>query len=95
MNNSLKDTANPQKEIVSSQKVDKVGLQILKAFHGPNDTLRSPGGIARDTGLPLNEVNSYLEQHSKLFEKFPLKPGGTTLYSLKPAWLGTSSKSQK
>lgn len=63
---------------------DPVGSRILNAFSGPQGIWRSLGGIARDTGLPLDTVYSYFNQHSDLFMQSPLRPIGTPLYALEP-----------
>ena len=60
----------------------KVDL-ILDLFPGPN-YWRTPGGIARQIGLPLSEVESYLESHPEIFKVSPISPSGTRLYGLQP-----------
>lgn len=62
---------------------DPLGFQILEAFKGPRTSWRTPGGIARQTGLPLDTVQSYFQVHRDLFVQSPLAPGGMPLYSLR------------
>lgn len=61
---------------------DPIGSCILRAFAGPQNMWRTPGGVARETGLSLDTVNSYLNQHANLFRQSPLTPNGTPLYTL-------------
>ena len=53
---------------------DPLGFQILEAFRGPCTSWRTAGGIARQTGLPLNTVQSYFQAHRDLFVQSPLAP---------------------
>jgi len=62
---------------------DPLGFQILETFRGPRTSWRTAGGIARQTGLPLNTVQSYFQAHRDLFVQSPLAPGGMPLYSLR------------
>ncbi|MEW5767212.1 MAG: hypothetical protein AB1797_06235 [bacterium] len=59
---------------------DPIGSCILRAFAGPQNMWRTPGGVARETGLSLDTVNSYLNHN--LFRQSPLTPNGTPLYTL-------------
>ena len=63
---------------------DPTASRILRAFSHPHDLWRTPGGIARETGLPFHTVQLYLRDHPDLFRLSPLVPGGTPLYSLHP-----------
>jgi len=63
---------------------DPTGSRILRALSDPHDLWRTPRGIARETGLPLGTVQSYLRDHADLFRLSPIAPGGMPLYSLHP-----------
>ena len=63
---------------------DPTGSRLLRAFSDPRDLWRTPRGIARETGLPLNMVQSYLRDHADLFRLSPIAPSGMPLYSLHP-----------
>jgi hypothetical protein len=65
--------------------LDTVGQQILKAFTDPNDW-RTPGGIARATGLDPQAVESYIQQHASIFMEFPMSPNNRPLYGLADAF---------
>ncbi len=63
---------------------DPNGSRILKAFSDPHDLWRTPRGIARETGLSLGTVQSYICDHADLFRLSPIAPSGMPLYSLHP-----------
>ena len=44
--------------------------------------IRTAGGISRDTGLPIEDVIEYLEDHPERFRILPLRPAGSKLYEL-------------
>ena len=60
---------------------DPVAAKILRALEGPENLWRTPGGIARETGLSQETVEVYLRDHPELFSQSPIRPGGTSLYS--------------
>lgn len=60
-----------------------VGARIAIAFLGDNSGWRSLGGIARQAGLPPNEVTAFLEAHGDYFVQSTVKPGGLPLYGLR------------
>jgi hypothetical protein len=61
---------------------DPTGSRILRAYSNPRDLWRTPRGIARETGLSLDTVLSYIHDHADLFRVSPIAPGGMPLYSI-------------
>lgn len=55
--------------------------KITKALSGHLNQWRTPGGIARETGLPLDVVEAYLREHEEQFAQSSIAPSGTPLYS--------------
>ncbi|MBM4038407.1 MAG: hypothetical protein FJ290_07825 [Planctomycetes bacterium] len=66
---------------------DALGQRIARVFASEGNAWRSPGGIARMLGLPTHAVEAYLREHSQLFTKSEISPGGTDLYRLREAGL--------
>lgn len=64
---------------------DPIGSRILRAFSDPHDLWRTPRGIAREAGLCLGTVQSYIRDHADLFRLSPIAPSGMPLYSLDSA----------
>ncbi len=62
---------------------DPIGAQIVGAFRGPHSLWRTPGGIARYTGLSPATVQSYVQAHRDLFVQSSLTPGGIPLYGVR------------
>lgn len=66
--------------------IDPFGKRLVDAFSRPSDW-RTPGGIARTTGLPVGEVRDYLSHHADMFDTSAIRPSGEPLFSLKPTFL--------
>ncbi len=62
---------------------DPIGAKLVNAFCGPRSLWRTPGGIARQTGLSPEQVQTYIQAHQDLFIRSPLTPGGIPLYGLR------------
>jgi len=60
---------------------DPRASRILEAFKSPED-MRTIGGIARDTGLSPQAVQSFVAEHPGLFDISTISPSGETLYAL-------------
>ena len=72
----------PDQEDVLIIDEEELENMITSAFSLPKDW-RTVGGISRDTGLPMEIVQNFIEEHEYLFEISPFPIGGKTLYSLK------------
>lgn len=57
--------------------------RIISAFGGHYDVWRTPGGIARHVGFPVETVKTYLDANADLFRRSPIEPGGIRLYALR------------
>ncbi|MFM0351412.1 EVE domain-containing protein [Paraburkholderia sp. RL17-347-BIC-D] len=56
---------------------------ILEAFRGSEFKWRTSQGLARDTGIPFQEVAAFLERSSDVVRAKKANAHGQTLYSLK------------
>ena len=54
--------------------------KILGAFNKEFKRYRTAGGVAKETGLPIEEVIEYLEEHPDTFRLCNLRPAGCKLY---------------
>ncbi len=50
------------------QKKDPDVAAVLRAFDGVEPEMRTIGGIARETGQPVEAVESVLRDHPEMFE---------------------------
>lgn len=55
---------------------------IDQAFSTELKSIRTAGGISRDTGLPIEEVIEYLEDHPERYKVMGLRPAGCKLYKV-------------
>jgi hypothetical protein len=62
---------------------DPTGHKIIKAFIGPENLWRTPGGVAREVGLPVEQVQSYINEHPDIFVRSTLTASGTALIGLR------------
>jgi len=62
---------------------DPVGKRVLPAFHGAENLWRTVGGVARETGLPAETVQSYINSNPGLFVQSTLTASGSGLYGLR------------
>ena len=62
---------------------DPQGLKIYQAFSGPRAHWRTLGGIARQTGISIEKVESYVHEHPNQFVRGDLTVSGTALYQFK------------
>jgi len=58
--------------------------KVLDAFSTDYKSIRTAGGVSRETGLPIDEVTEYLEDHPDTFEVLKLRPAGHKLYRIRP-----------
>ncbi len=65
---------------------DEAGRKILSAFSGPQDDWRTPGGIARQAGILVEQVESYIREYSDMFMISNLTVSGSALYALRENW---------
>ena len=56
--------------------------KIVRAFKSPDD-LRTIYGIAKDADLSPEQVEKIIEEHSELFQQWPLTLGGKPIFRLK------------
>ena len=61
---------------------DSIVQRIVKTFGDRGNWCRTPGGIARASGLSPDTVGSCLSAHPDLFTRSEITPGGAALYSL-------------
>ena len=62
---------------------ETIEARILQAFPRHDAGWRTAGGVARDSGLPFEAVQSYLRSHPDLFETSSIAPAGMILYALR------------
>jgi hypothetical protein len=62
---------------------DPTSIKILEAFTGPDETWRTIGGVSRETGVPVEEVQQFVQRHPDLFVESTLTPSGSPLIGLK------------
>lgn len=74
---------NKQLDAQAPVRQEAIAARILAAFPRRDDGWRTAGGVARDSGLPYEAVQSYLRSRPDLFETSPISPAGMTLYSLR------------
>ena len=74
---------NKQLDAEALGQQEAIGMRILGAFQRTNDGWRTAGGVARDSGLPFEAVQSYLRSHPDLFETSSIAPAGMILYALR------------
>lgn len=63
---------------------DAFQRHIVKSFIGPRNDYRTIGGISRETGLPISQVNDFISSNPDVFRAAPFQPGRGGLYSLNP-----------
>lgn len=65
------------------EATDELDL-VLKAFDTGRRRSRTPGGVARDTGLPLEQVLQTLQHHPEYFVvSSTITPSGLPYYTIK------------
>lgn len=57
-------------------------LRIYECFLSHEDQALHPAQVARDTGLPLQDVSARLAATPELFVRLPKRPDGLTRYRL-------------
>lgn len=62
---------------------DPIGGKILRAFSRPEDRWRTPGGIAREVGLPTERVEAYIREHPDIFIPSSVTASGTPVYGIR------------
>jgi hypothetical protein len=72
---------------------DPTGNKIIRAFVGPENLWRTPGGVAREVGLPAEQVQSYINEHPDLFVRSTLTASGSALFGLRDDLKETAIKS--
>jgi len=65
---------------------EPIAQKIRRAFTEEQNAWRTAGGIARATGLPFEEVESFIKEHSDLFTVSEIAPAGTPLYRIRTNW---------
>lgn len=53
---------------------------IMSAFSTEVKRCRTAGGVSRETGLSIEDVIEYLEDHPDTFRVMNIKPGGHKIY---------------
>lgn len=72
---------------MSSSTNDTVATQIIRSFSDPGSSMRTLAGVSRETGLPVETVQSFLQDHPELFRPSSLAPSGEPIYSVREeAW---------
>ena len=61
---------------------DLLGNSILSAFVKTNKRRRTTRGVAKDTGIPYEEINKYIQMRPDMFERSIWRGSGDTLYGL-------------
>ncbi len=74
---------NKQLDAEALGQQQALAARILGAFQRTNDGWRTVGGVARDSGLPFEAVQTYLRSHPELFETSSIAPAGMALYALR------------
>jgi len=57
--------------------------RVKEAF--ASSSLRTPGGVARSTGLPETQVLKIMKAHPESFGLFPIRLAGGDVYQLRRA----------
>ena len=65
---------------MSDSFTDPIGQRIYESFGPTHNQWRSLGGIQRYSGLPHDQVLSYINQHADSFIQSPICPSGIPLY---------------
>nr|VFK05333.1 MAG: hypothetical protein BECKH772B_GA0070898_105701 [Candidatus Kentron sp. H]VFK05959.1 MAG: hypothetical protein BECKH772A_GA0070896_106031 [Candidatus Kentron sp. H]VFK09032.1 MAG: hypothetical protein BECKH772C_GA0070978_105721 [Candidatus Kentron sp. H] len=65
---------------------DSLQRNIVGGFTGPHHDYRTIGGIARDTGLPVNQVQNFITKNPDVFKLAPFQPDDDSLYTLNPGF---------
>ena len=62
---------------------DETEKKILEAFTGLDNLWRTPGGVSRETGIPVDVVNSYIIRNPGTFVQSTLTVSGSPIFGLR------------